>query len=73
MSKGSDQTARMRRLIWDFAGRTDHIVQNLMMRLNYDFVEKRTIEIQKPKFSCAMSILSNVTIIIKRFIIWYIT
>ena len=25
-SKGSDQTARMRRLIWGFAGRTYHIV-----------------------------------------------
>ena len=27
-SKGSDQTARMRRLIWGFAGRTYHIVGN---------------------------------------------
>ena len=32
-SKGSDQTARMRRLIWGFAGRTYHIVGNLMHRL----------------------------------------
>ena len=31
--KGSDQTAHMRRLIWDFAGRTYHIVGNLMLRL----------------------------------------
>ena len=30
ISKGSDQTARMRRLIWGFAGRTYHIVGNLM-------------------------------------------
>ena len=29
-SKGSDQTARMRRLICSFAGRTYHIVGNLM-------------------------------------------
>ena len=29
-SKGSDQTARMRRLIWGFAGRKYHIVRNLM-------------------------------------------
>ena len=29
-SKDSDQTARMRRLIWGFAGRTDHIVENFM-------------------------------------------
>ena len=29
-SKGSDQTARMRRLIWGFAGRAYHIVGNLM-------------------------------------------
>ena len=33
--KCSDQTARMRRLIWDFAGRTYHIVGNLMPRLIY--------------------------------------
>ena len=32
-SKGSDQTARMRRLIWAFTGRTYHIVGNLMSRL----------------------------------------
>ena len=32
-SKGSDQTARMRRLLWGFAGRTYHIVGNLMSRL----------------------------------------
>ena len=32
-SKCSDQIARMRRLIWDFAGRTYHIVGNLMSRL----------------------------------------
>ena len=29
-SKGSDQTAHMCRLIWGFAGRTYHIVGNLM-------------------------------------------
>ena len=34
-SKGSDQTARMRRLIGGFAGRTYHVVGNLMSRLNY--------------------------------------
>ena len=28
--QGSDQTARMRRLIWGFAGRTYHIVGNLI-------------------------------------------
>ena len=33
MSKGSDQTARMRRLTWGFAGRTYHIFGNLMSRL----------------------------------------
>ena len=32
-SKGSDQTARMRRLVWAFAYRTYHIVGNLMLRL----------------------------------------
>ena len=32
-SKGSDQTARMRRLIRGFAGRTYHFVGNLMSRL----------------------------------------
>ena len=34
-SKGSDQTARIRRLIWGFAGRTYHIAGNLMPWLNY--------------------------------------
>ena len=34
-SKGCDQTARMCRLIWGFAGSTYHIVGNLMSRLNY--------------------------------------
>ena len=33
-SKDSDQTAHMRRLILGFAGRTYHIVGNLMLRLN---------------------------------------
>ena len=33
--KGSDQTARKRRLIRGFAGRTYHIVGNLMLRLKY--------------------------------------
>ena len=35
-SKGTDQTVPMRRLIWGFAGRTYHIVVNLMHWLNYD-------------------------------------
>ena len=34
-SKGSDQTVRMRRLVWAFAGRTYLIVGNLMSRLKY--------------------------------------
>ena len=34
-SKGSDQTARILRLVSGFAGRTYHIVGNLMLRLNY--------------------------------------
>ena len=34
-SKGSDQYARMRRLVWAFAVRTYHIVGNLMSLLNY--------------------------------------
>ena len=33
--EGSDQTARMRRLIWGFVGRTYHIVGNLDSWLNY--------------------------------------
>ena len=34
-SKGSDQTKRMRRLVWAYAGRTYRIVGNLMPRLKY--------------------------------------
>ena len=36
-SKCSDQTARMRKLIWGFAGRIYHIVRNLMKQLTYLF------------------------------------
>ena len=32
-SNGSDQSAHMRRLIWGFAGRIFHIVENLMLQL----------------------------------------
>ena len=35
-SKGFDQTARMRRLVWAFAVRTYHIVWILMSRLIND-------------------------------------
>ena len=35
MRKGSDQTARKRRLVWAFASPTYHFVGNLMSRLNY--------------------------------------
>ena len=34
-SKGSDQTARMRMLIWDFAGRTYHFFGNLTSWLSH--------------------------------------
>ena len=34
-SYGSDKSARMRRLVWDFVGRTYYIVGNLMSRLMY--------------------------------------
>ena len=37
-SKGSDQTARMRRLIWGFAGRTYHIVENVMLWLIFIYL-----------------------------------
>ena len=39
-SKGSDQTARMRRLIRGFAGRTYHNVENLLLRLTFNFIAK---------------------------------
>ena len=35
-SKGSDQTARMRRLVLAFAGRTYHIVGNLMPNKSFN-------------------------------------
>ena len=40
-SKGSDQTARMRRLVWAFAGRTYHIVGNLMLPLKKMLNQRR--------------------------------
>ena len=33
-NEDSDQTGRMHRLIWVFAGRTDHFVGFVMRRLN---------------------------------------
>ena len=44
-SKGSDQTAHMRRLIWGITGRTYHIVGNLMLRLNCKVVHKQLSDI----------------------------
>ena len=44
MSKGSDQTVCMRRLILGFAGCTYHIVGNIMWRLNYVHVLFRFIK-----------------------------
>ena len=37
--KGSDQPARMHRLILGFAGRTYNIVGNLMLRFIFNFCE----------------------------------
>ena len=39
-SNGSDQTARMRRLVWAFAGRTYHIVGNLMQWQDFEPVHE---------------------------------
>ena len=60
-SKGSDQTARMRRLVWAFAGRTYHIVGNLMSRLillpltkgrsTYATTTIRTCEINQERYN----------------------
>ena len=47
-SEDSDQTGRMPRLIWVFAGRTSHFVVFVMMRLNPHclfFEKKNRIEI----------------------------
>ena len=41
-SNGSDQPARMRRLVRAFGGRTYHIVGNLMSRLKYLAVWSKT-------------------------------
>ena len=40
-SKGSDQTAHMRRLICGFAGRIYHIVGNLMSKLLYSDIPRQ--------------------------------
>ena len=50
-SKGSDQPARMCRLIGGFAGRTYHIVGNLMHWLNYLFTRRLTIANLTPDIS----------------------
>ena len=43
-SKVSDQTARMRRLIWGFAVRTYRIIENLMSRLNIFLLTSELIQ-----------------------------
>ena len=43
-SKGSDQTARMRRLIWGFDGLTYHIDGNLMPWLIYIYWGKKVLQ-----------------------------
>ena len=42
-SKGSDQTARIRRLVWAIAGRTYHIVGNLLSQLIIFFYSASSI------------------------------
>ena len=49
-SKGSDQTARMRRLIWGFAGHNYHIVGNLMHWLNLFLISVFMVCINKTSF-----------------------
>ena len=44
-SKGSDQTAHMRRLVWAIAGRTYPIVGNPMPRLNFEFNNEHCYEV----------------------------
>ena len=43
-SKGSDQSAHMRRLVWAFAGRKYHIVGNIMPQLKYSGQVLNTFE-----------------------------
>ena len=78
-SKGSDQTARMRRLILGFAGWTYHIVVNLMPQLiwkllvtslstwvhNGCIVEGYIDNVPENQFSC---MISKIFIVISVFI-----
>ena len=62
-SKGSDRTARMRRLIWGFAGRTYHIVGNLMYWLKCNmklhFFRKSDYSIQFTKIFHWVILVNN--------------
>ena len=58
---GSDQTARMRRLILGFAGRTNHIVGNLMSRLKFWFAMKVQSRALVKKPSNAVKLITNHT------------
>ena len=55
-SKGSDQTARMRRLVWTVAGHTYHIVGNLMPRLSF----KTSAKVSRDQVNCFSNFLNTV-------------
>ena len=55
MSKGSDQTVRMRRLVWGFAGRTYNIVGNLMPRLIWSLWYRWQAKAQTSLLRCTAS------------------
>ena len=66
-SKDSDQTGRMPRLIWVFAGHTDHFVGFVMLWLSYVFVLRGWLCLKKPcAFNCVLKIKPSQTGIVSK-------
>ena len=66
-SKGSDQTAHVRRLVWAFAVRTYHIVGILMSRLIYASLINIIRKLVKTRFSIYIFKLAKQTLHIDPF------
>ena len=60
-SDDSDQSWRIPRLIWDFAGRTGHFVCFVMRRFIYNLISKRSIAVYP--LNCKLQLTSSVRLL----------
>ena len=59
ISRGSDQTARMRSLIWAFVGLTYHIVGNLRLQLIYKCLRSYLVGLEALNFEQSFIYVNN--------------